>query len=73
MPRQPIKAHAPARDTESVKQLLVRINTEGLRALKILAAEKDTTLVALAIEAFNDLLKKNGRRQVVNNPLQTDE
>lgn len=73
MPHQKVRARVPAHDAEVVKQLLVRINTEGLRALKILAAEKDTTLVALAIEAFNDLLKKNGKRQVVSNPLQTDE
>jgi hypothetical protein len=36
---------------------LARINAEGWRALKMLAVENDTTLNALAIEAFNDLLK----------------
>jgi hypothetical protein len=30
---------------------------------------RDTTLNALAIEAFNDLLKKYGKRQSVENPL----
>ena len=39
------------------------------RALKMLAVEKDTTLNALAVEAFNDLLKKHGKRQSVENPL----
>jgi hypothetical protein len=35
-----------------------------------LAAETDTTLNALPVEACNDLLKKRGRRQtVVENPL----
>jgi hypothetical protein len=28
-----------------------------------------TTLNALAVEAFNDLLKKHGKRQSVENPL----
>jgi len=35
----------------------------------MLAVENDTTLNALAIEAFNDLLKKYGKRQAVENPL----
>jgi hypothetical protein len=49
---------------------MVRINADGWRALKVLAAETDTTLNALAVEAFNDLLKKRGKRHVVvENPL----
>jgi Antitoxin-like ribbon-helix-helix len=39
------------------------------RALKMLAVEKDTALNALAVEAFNDLLKRHGKRQSVENPL----
>jgi hypothetical protein len=35
----------------------------------MLAIEKDTTLNALAVEAFNDLLKKHGKRPNVENPL----
>jgi hypothetical protein len=31
----------------------------------MLAVERDTTINALAIEAFNDLLKKYGKRQSV--------
>jgi hypothetical protein len=47
-----------------------RMNIEGWRALKMFAAvEKDTTLNALVVEAFNDLLKKHGKRQSVENPL----
>jgi hypothetical protein len=34
-----------------------------------LPAEQDTTMNALAVEAFNDLLKKHGKRAVVENPL----
>jgi hypothetical protein len=45
------------------------MNLEGWRELRILAAEQDTTLNALAIEAFNDLLKKHGKRAAVENPL----
>jgi hypothetical protein len=58
-----------ARDPGSFKGLLVRMNVEGWRELRILAAERDTTLNALAIEALNDLLKKRGKRAVVDNPL----
>jgi antitoxin-like ribbon-helix-helix protein len=35
----------------------------------MLAVENDTTLYALAVEAFNDLLKTHGKRQSVENPL----
>lgn len=33
------------------------------------AVERDTTMNALAVEAFKDLLKKYGKRQSVENPL----
>ena len=33
---------------------------------------RQTTINALAIEAFNDLLKKYGKRQSVENPLLDD-
>jgi F0F1-type ATP synthase delta subunit len=59
-----------ADDSDLVKKLVVRINPQGQRALKILAAEKNTTIVALAVEAFNDLLKKHKKRAVVTNPLE---
>ena len=58
-----------ARDPGAFKSVLVRMNNEGWRALKVLAVEKETTLNALAVEAFNDLLKKHGKRQSVENPL----
>jgi hypothetical protein len=53
----------------SFKAILTRLDADGWRALRLLAAERDTTLNALAIEAFNDLLKKYGKRQSVGNPL----
>jgi hypothetical protein len=52
-----------ARDSGAFKYVLARINTAGWKALKVLAAEQETTLNALAVEAFNDLLKKHGKRQ----------
>jgi hypothetical protein len=58
-----------ARDLDSFKGIMTRINLDGWRALRMLAAEEDTTLNALAVEAFNDLLKKYGRKPSVENPL----
>ena len=49
--------------------LLTRINPEGLKALKMLAVQRDTTLQALLIEAANDLLSKYGQRPIARNPL----
>ncbi len=60
---------AGARDLDAFKSILTRMNTEGWRALRVLAAERDTTLNALAVEAFNDLLRKHGKRATVENPL----
>jgi hypothetical protein len=57
------------RSPGSFKAILTRLDADGWRALRLLAAERDTTLNALAIEAFNDLLKKYGKRQSVENPL----
>jgi hypothetical protein len=56
-------------DTDVYKGIMTRINAEGWRELRILAAERDATLNALAIEALNDLLKKYGRRPLIENPL----
>jgi hypothetical protein len=69
MGRKPKTTAPRARDPGAFKLVLARINADGWRALKILAAEQETTLNALAIEAFNDLLKKHGKRQSVENPL----
>jgi hypothetical protein len=48
--------------------ILTRVNPDSLRALKILAIERDTTLQALVVEALNDLLSKHGKRPVVKTP-----
>lgn len=58
-----------SRDPGAFKSVLVRVNVAGWQALKILAAEQETTLNALAVEALNDLLKKRGKRPSVENPL----
>jgi hypothetical protein len=73
MSRQPKPARLKSRDPGSFKGLLVRMNLDGWRELRILAAERDTTLNALAVEAFNDLLKKRGKQPVVQNPLAPED
>lgn len=65
----PAKARKRARDPDAFKGIMTRMNAGGWRALRILAAERDTTLNALAVEAFNDLLKKYGKKPLVENPL----
>ena len=70
MARPAKPASKPGKRTPgSFKAILTRLNTDGWRALRLLAVENDTTLNALAVEAFNDLLKKYGKRQAVENPL----
>jgi hypothetical protein len=69
MGRKPKTTGPTARDPGAFKSVLVRMNIEGWRALKVLAVDQETTLNALAVEAFNDLLKKHGKRAVVENPL----
>jgi hypothetical protein len=61
----------PAADVS--KGILTRVTAEGLRALKMLAIEQDTTLQGLVVEALNDLLAKYGKRPVVRNPLLSDQ
>ena len=59
----------PEQEADESRGILTRVNYDGLRALKILAIERDTTLQGLAVEALNDLLVKYGKRPVVRNPL----
>jgi hypothetical protein len=72
MGRKPKTTGPRARDPGAFKTVLVRINAEGWRALKMLAVENDTTVNALAVEALSDLLKKHGKRSIVKNPLLDD-
>jgi predicted HicB family RNase H-like nuclease len=48
---------------------MTRVNQRGWRDLKLLAVERGITLNALAVEAFNDVLKKHGKKGSVENPL----
>jgi hypothetical protein len=66
------KAHH-GRVERDVRGLLIRVNAAGLRALRQLALDEDTSVQSLAVEALNDLLKKRGSRPVVANPLRKAE
>jgi hypothetical protein len=73
MARRTKKAGGSRRGQEALPEvgrgILTRVNADGLRALKILAVERDMTLQALGVEALNDMLVKHGKRPVVKNPL----
>jgi hypothetical protein len=69
MSRPAKPARLKSRDPGSFKGLLICINLGGGGSLGIRAADPPTTLNALAIEAFNDLLKKRGKKPTVENPL----
>lgn len=69
MGRRPKATGKSARDPGAFKAILTRVNAEGWKSLRLLAVERETTLNALAVEAFNDLLRKNGKRPNVENPL----
>ena len=68
-PRKPKTTGPRARDPGAFKIILTRTNIEGWLALKMLAVENDTTLNAMAVGAFNVLLKKHGKRPSIENPL----
>jgi hypothetical protein len=59
---------SPAASADRERGILTRVNADGLRALKLLAIERDTTLQALSVEALNDMLAKHGRRRTVKTP-----
>jgi hypothetical protein len=70
MGRKPKTIGPTARnDPDAFKQVLTRMSLDGWRALRMLAVEENTTLNALAVEAFNDLLRKYGKKASVENPL----
>ena len=70
MGRKPKTTGSTSRNNpDAFKQVLTRMSPGGWRALRMLAVEENTTLNALAIEAFNDLLRKYGKKALVENPL----
>jgi predicted dinucleotide-binding enzyme len=56
-------------DPDAVRGVMTRVNQRGWKELKVLSVERGTTLNALTVEALNDLLKKYGKKAVVQNPL----
>ena len=56
-------------DSNALRGIMTRVNEQGWRDLKILAVERGIPLNALAVEAFNDVLKKYGKKSSVENPL----
>ena len=50
MGRKPKTTGPTARDKGAFKLVLVRMNIEGWKALKVLAVEQETTLNALGVE-----------------------
>jgi hypothetical protein len=54
--RQSVSRIPPGR-----RGLLCHVSREGWRALKDVAADEETTLQALTVEAINDLLQKRGK------------
>jgi hypothetical protein len=63
------KAREQKSTAPKVRMLAIRVDPDGLLALKRLALDLGQPLQALGIEAWNDLLKKHGKRPVVRNPL----
>lgn len=59
------KTKAPKKTT---KGILVRINVEGWRELRKLAAANDETMQGVMIEAVNSYLRENGHPPVAKNP-----
>jgi hypothetical protein len=51
----------------------IRVDEDGHKAIRMLAAESGKTQQSLGIEALNLLLKKHGGVAVVRNPLLDDE
>jgi len=62
---------AQATTRVAARGILTRINPEGLKALRQLALDHDTTVQAIMIEAANDLLRKYRRRPVAQTALRS--
>ena len=44
------------------KGVLLRINADAHKALKMIAVEDERTLSSIGVEALNDFLKKRGKK-----------
>jgi len=56
-----------------VRHVLTRLNSEGWRALKLLAIEREQPLQSLLVEAINDLLTKHGKKPAAQSPKDSEE
>lgn len=59
------KEPSPRRAVADMKTVQVRINKQGWKELRDLAADNETSLEALMVEALNDVLLKNQRPPIV--------
>jgi len=68
--RQKSAKSAGGGETErrEVRSYLVRVDPEGMRQLRILAAELDSTLQNVTIDALNAMLRSHGKPAIVENP-----
>jgi hypothetical protein len=64
-----VKAAKRATAKDQVRVVGIRVDEDGHRAIRMLAAERGETVQSLGIEALNLLLKKHGDSAVVRNPL----
>lgn len=62
------KTASGSKPADRDRGLLIRVNPEGQKELRILAAELDRTIHSLGVEAFNNLLEKQDRKPVIKNP-----
>ncbi len=53
---------------EGARGVLIQLNAEAHRALRILALDRNTSVQKLGIEAINMLFKEHGLRPVAENP-----
>jgi hypothetical protein len=60
------KTKGKSADGAEQRSIIIRVNIDGWRALRLLSVEQDSSLPAMAIEAFNDVLKKYGKRPIVS-------
>ena len=70
MGRKPKTTGPRARDAGAFKSVLVRMNIEGWRALKVLAVEQEATLNALAVgaEQWHPPARSNARVNAAGRP-----
>ena len=53
---------------EGARGVLIQLNPEAHRALRILALDRNTSVQKLGVEAINLLFEKNGRKPIAENP-----